>query len=189
MTPMRPQLQAELERLQALLARHGAPFTRRPGASDLDVARAERRTGIRMDEDLRALYRFSNGSEYEESWFAVHTDQLQAFRLCPLDEVCTLHGWQRTQLDAARNNGGVPWDPRARRYDSHTRWLPFADFGNGNALLLFDADPAPGGHYGQVLSYQHEPDAIRYCATGLVALLRESNALLEAHGEELLGEA
>jgi cell wall assembly regulator SMI1 len=184
---MRDELNAELQRLFAVAAKHGAEIKRQPGASDAEIAEVERATGIKFNDDLRALYRLSNGGAYEDTWFAVFTDQLEPFRFCPLSEVREVHGWSKgSSYDEDWDNGGVPWDPRHRKYDRHAGWLPFADFGNSNATVYFDADPTSEGTYGQLLTYQHDPDAIRYCAHDLVEFLRKSNDLLEQHGVELL---
>ncbi len=181
---MRPELAAQLERLQQILRKHNRPLTLRPGASDQVIGAFENRTNIRFDEDLRALYQFSNGGEYNDTWFAAETDELIHFRFCDLKEVQEIISWGPSSFDAEWNNGGEPWDSRVKKYDHHSLWLPFADFGNSVAYVMFDADPAPSGRYGQIITYQHDPDAIRYCADGLVGFLKMSNDLLETRSKK-----
>jgi cell wall assembly regulator SMI1 len=176
-------LRRELRRLLKLLDRLETPVTPLKGASNDVIARVEKASGIRFDDDLRDLYRFSNGGRRTHNWFAVVTDELQLFRFSPLKEVKLRQSQSTSFFDPDWNNGDVPWSRRHRRLNQHTKWLPFADFGNGNAALYFDADPTKWGSYGQVLSYQHDPDAIRYVAPSVLAFLKQSNDLIEAHAE------
>lgn len=184
---MRQELLDELDRLQRLADRFGAPISLRPGATDDEIAEAEQATGIGFDEDMRDLYRFSNGGRYLETWFAAFTRDLHGFWFYPLSEACRVHGWTTAPLlIASANNGGVPRDRRVQTLDRHTRWLPFADFANGNAIAYFDADPTAEGSYGQIITWHHDPEAIRYCAPDLITFLRTSNNLLELHGARLV---
>ena len=184
---MRPELQAEVDRLFRLCERFEVPITRRQWASDDDIAEVEQKTGIRLSDDLRDLYRFSDGGNYLETWFAAFTRELNAYWFCPLTEACRVHGWTTApMLSEAANNGGVPRDARIQPLDRHTRWFPFADYANGNAILYFDADPAPRGTCGQIISWHYDPEAVRFCAADLIAFFHTSNNLLELHGARLL---
>ncbi|HQP36707.1 MAG TPA: SMI1/KNR4 family protein [Polyangiaceae bacterium] len=184
---MRRALKRELDRLFAIRERQGAPLTRRDGASDEDLSGAEARCGVRFDEDFRDLYRFSNGGAYLDIWFAAITDQLRPFRFYSLPDLCQVLGWTtESGCIPGSDNGGVPRDPRIRPLDRHTLWVPFADYGNGDAILYFDADPTSEGTYGQIISFQGEPESIRWCARDLATFLRESNDLLSRHGARLL---
>jgi cell wall assembly regulator SMI1 len=55
-------------------------------------------------------------------------------------------------------------------------------------MLYFDADPAPRGSRGQIITYQHDPDAIRFAAPSLLDFIRQSNSLLEKHAAILLAD-
>jgi cell wall assembly regulator SMI1 len=183
---MRPQLQHELDRLFRLCERFGAPITRRDGATDSDIERAEQVMGIRMGDDLRDLYRFSNGGKYLETWFAAFTRELNPYWFYPLNEACRVRGWTAEPHASETNNGGVARDPRIQPFDRHTKWLPFADYGNGNSILYIDDDPTESGAVGQIISWHYDPEAIRFCALDLLTFLRTSNNLLELHGARLL---
>jgi cell wall assembly regulator SMI1 len=184
---MRKELQDEIDRLLRLTERFGSPIACRPGATDEELAEAEHSVGIRLDDDLRDLYRFSNGGKYLETWFAAFARDLNAFWFYPLSEACRVHGWTTSpQCNDAANNGGVARDPRVQRLDRHTLWFPFADFANGNAILYFDADPTDQGSYGQIISWHYEPEAIRFCAPDLLTFVRTSNNLLELHGARII---
>lgn len=184
---MRRALKRELDRLFALRERQGSPLTRRDGASDEDITLAEERCRIRFDEDFRDLYRFSNGGSYLDTWFAAVTDQLHPFRFYPLADVCQVLGWTTDSVcSPGLENGGLPRDRRIQPFDRHTRWVPFADWANGDAILYFDADPTTEGNFGQIISFQTEPDSIRWVATDIVTFFRESNDLLSRHGARLL---
>jgi cell wall assembly regulator SMI1 len=177
---VRDALRLPLERCFRICRERGSPLTKLDGASDDEIAETEAKTGIRFDEDLRALYRFSNGGKYPETWFAVMTDEVSPYRFCPLAEVRKIHSWfPESSYDAAWDNGGEPWDRRIRKFDHHTKWLPFADFGNGSGTVYFDSDPSDAGTPGQIITYQHDPDAIRFFASGVVSFLERSNDLLE----------
>jgi cell wall assembly regulator SMI1 len=61
------------------------------------------------------------------------------------------------------------------------RWFPIAEFNGYSTAVYFDADPAPSGNYGQIIAYQHDPDAIYYVSANFTAFLRCSNDLLESN--------
>ncbi|MBX3187655.1 MAG: SMI1/KNR4 family protein [Labilithrix sp.] len=184
---MREALRAQLERCFRICRDLGSPLTKLAGASEEEISETEAKTGIRFSADLRSLYQFSNGGRYEETWFVVMTDQVSPYRFCPLAEVCEVHGWfAESSYDAEWDNGGEPWDPRIRKYDHHTKRLPFADFGNGSGVVYFDADPSEMGRAGQIITYQHDPDAVRFFADDLVDFLAKSNELLEREGPTFL---
>lgn len=182
---MRLELKAELDRLCAIAHGFGGSLIRQPPATTEQIGRVESLTGIVFDGDLRGLYDFSNGGEYPQTWFAAETDELTPFRFLTLDEVLE-YAESDSHYNPHIDNSDVPWDPRHQRYDWHSLWLPFAVFNNGGSKLYFDADPTPEGRFGQIISYQHDPDAVRYTAGGLVEFLQESNNILEEEGERWL---
>jgi hypothetical protein len=86
------------------------------------------------------------------------------------------------------------WNVKSRKRDSriqpfyirHKLWFPLADFNGGSTLLLYDADPTKRGRFGQIIVYQHDPDAIYYVAGSFLEFLETSNDLLDIHANELL---
>jgi hypothetical protein len=56
----------------------------------------------------------------------------------------------------------------------------------GSTLVMFDATPSIGGTYGQIIVYQHDPDAVFFAAPSLGAFLERSNALFAEQGRLLL---
>src|SRR5687768_17081196 len=95
---MSPSLRGELDRLRAILATVDIDLKPEPPASDAQIVDVEQGVGIRLDDDdLRALWKFSNGSAYRK-WFAVTTD--------------SLWGCSFASVEAARNewNDSAPYD-------------------------------------------------------------------------------
>ena len=64
-------------------------------------------------------------------------------------------------------------------------WFPFAEFNGGSTMILFDPAPAPRGTYGQIIVYQHDPDAVYYVAENTAAFLRQSCGILRNCLQEL----
>ena len=88
----------------------------------------------------------------------------------------------------------MEWNVKANKRDAriqpsyirHKLWFPLASFNGGSTLLLYDADPTKHGRSGQIIVYQHDPDAIYYVAASFLEFLEKSNDLLAIHADELL---
>ncbi len=180
----------QIERLRAIFASHGFAMPLAQPATPAQIQAVEAETGIALDDHLRELYELTDGSA-GAYWLAIMTDELTPCSMLSLSEC--LSEWRQWLYDdqAAQL---AEWGPTEDARDSRIRpeffvwrgWLPIADFNGGGTKLFFDADPAPGGAHGQMIVYQHDPDAVYWRAASFLELLTLSNDLLEAHFEELM---
>lgn len=173
---MRAELQREVDRLKAIMATKSVEFEPVAGATDKEIAQAEEETRIKLDEDLKDFYRFTNGSN-RQTWFAVISDQLEPHMFLSLHDA--LHSWSPHDIeDDDPYEGEGTSDERIQpNLLGYSLWFPFTDFGGGNAIAMFDADPTSKGKYGQIIVYQHDPDAIYYVAESFLAFFKKSNDL------------
>ena len=187
---MRPELQHEIDRLRAILHANGLDFLPVEPVPRETLDRIEETTGIIFDPDLRDFFLFSNGSG-GEVWSAVMTDRLVPLAFPLLEEaLCqwelyapyddeTYEMWNQAEGDER--------DPRIRpAYLRHRLWFPVAEHNAYCTSVLFDADPAEGGRYGQLIAYQCDPDTMHYAAGSFLEFFRRSNDLLESRASELL---
>ena len=158
------------------------------GADRSRVQDAERLAGIALDEEARALFETMNGSARAQC-VIVTTDEMTACGLLSLDDAIGFLPPPTT----------IPWttpfhfkgrvvkpDPRVQPCLSHPKWFPIAETNGGSTLVFFDGAPAPAGRLGQIIAYQHDPDAVYWIAPSVSAFLAGSNALLEIHGSSLI---
>jgi cell wall assembly regulator SMI1 len=177
---MSPELSVELNRLREILGLIQLELKPQPPASKAELAEVERTIGLQFDDDLRDFWRFSNGS-VSDTWFAVMSDEITGCSFASLKEALKVWGWfAHDQGPEWRTD--QPTDPRIRQgLLQHHRWFPFAEFNGFSTAVQFDGDPAPGGSYGQIIVYQHDPDAIYYVAESFIDFFRRSNDLLAAN--------
>jgi cell wall assembly regulator SMI1 len=187
---MSPELQEQIGRLKAILASVEFPFIAAAGASEEEIIEVEQRTGIEFDADLRSLWKFSNGAaKHGPPWFAVMTDELTGCDLASLKEGVEAWHWFEniSELTHAEWFDDTPRDARIRPRALHHRgWFPIVEFNGFSTAAYFDADPSPSGNYGQIIAYQHDPDAIYYVADNLLQFFKESNDQLESNLTQLL---
>ncbi len=131
--------------------RHATPGFE-PGLTEAEIVAAEARIGLRLPEDLRALYRITRADP--------DVGLLGRWCLLPLDYVVDIYqqgrpgsyGWH----DDLFTDEHVVFDTEpfghVRRLSGSDWWVTFAkDFGTNHAFV--DLDPTDRGSYGQVLSY------------------------------------
>jgi cell wall assembly regulator SMI1 len=179
---MRPELRAELDRLRQTLATVDLELEPNPPASDAAIARAERETGCRFDDDLKSLWRYANGSP--QRWFGVMTDERTGCSFAPIEEALEAWGWFAPYAEPVSEEwrNPKPTDPRIQQGRlRHGLWFPIAEFNGFSTSIYYDADPAPGGRHGQIIAYQHDPDAIYYVAESLLEFFRLSNGMVAAN--------
>jgi cell wall assembly regulator SMI1 len=185
---------AELERTKVILRRSGFELEFGPGAAAPALAECEAVTGIQFDESMRTLFSVIDGSPRRRC-LAVQTCWLAPCNFATLSQSLT---WWREWL---------PYDERIHRqfwgdfdergeagrdariqpdYFVHRGWFPFSEWNCWATTVYFDADPTPLGKYGQIIAYQHDPDAVHYLAPNLLEFLRQSNERLEANIDTLL---
>lgn len=172
-----PKLEIEIKRLEELLQAQGRKLQLDIGASKAAIAAVEAEIGLSFDQDLKAFYTFSNGSQGDR-WFATICDEITT----PLAFLSLEESLQRWSLhdstiyynDKNRDARIIPG------YLAHRLWFPFAEVNDGTISVQYDADPSPAGKYGQIIAYQQESDAIYYVAESFLDFFKCSNDLLAA---------
>ncbi|MEU8608353.1 SMI1/KNR4 family protein [Actinoplanes sp. NPDC048791] len=171
-----PVVLAEVERLVGEFTARHHPQGYPPGYSEEEIRAAEQQLGVRLPEDLRALYRLVR-DDSEESGL------LDPFVLASLD---VLVGWNRTNHPGYHDGlfddmvifECVPAG-HVRRVSSSNGWVTFArDYGMNFAAV--DLDPGPLGRAGQVITYGRDVRApVQYVAASVTDLLRRAIATLD----------
>ncbi len=190
----RPTDPAVLAEVQALVAefvdRHtrlrGAPPLYTPGYSEAEILAVEERLGVRLPEDLRALYR----TIHDDTW---ESGLLGRFSPAPLEQVVAWYQEQEggpgsprwygsdDRLSEYDPDGLFEYDPvvfetypygHVRRLSRNDWWVTFApDYGGNDAAV--DLDPAELGAYGQLLMYGRDVHGpIVYVAASVRHLMR-----------------
>ena len=122
-------VEAALARFEAALAAHapGVLCALRPGLADERIRAIEREYGLRLTDDLRALYRWRDGSASDDG-----VDLIPGHWFVPLEEAARMRVEQRRQVAAA------PFVQRAAFaiFAGHrTGWLPVLDDGAGDGYF------------------------------------------------------
>jgi cell wall assembly regulator SMI1 len=180
---------AEVDRLRGIMSGFGFALPNALPATLDDITLLETETGIRFDQHLREFYQFSNGS-LKARWLAVMTDELTPCEIRPIADCLS---WWREWLPyddgvhALFGPGESGRDPRIRpHYSVHRHWLPVAESNCWGTTVFFDADPSPLGNHGQIIVYQHDPDAVYYAASNFLEFFRRSNDFVTTHGRSIL---
>ena len=180
----------EFQRLSRIFERLGFPLKTAPPASDVKIDSIEEITGIAVDDDLKQLWRISNGSQRCD-WFADgEVEDFSPHEFQSIQQV--LSGWNLfapyDEALYAQWYDDESWgerDPRIQRHLlRHSKWLAVTDCYGGHQQLHFDADPTELGIYGQMILFSHDPDRIDWSDNNFLSFFRRSNDLLE----ELAGD-
>lgn len=165
-------------------------------ATPEQISRLERKTGMTLPEDLRALYLIANGQKdafkvtYHEGQpniielpFAVAENGYVGYLFGNYEFFSTLEAekeWENWRLiysgssQAERDDFDANVEVRpgdnVRKHYANLRWLPFARDGGGNAYAV-DLDPAPGGRAGQVIVIGADEDLRRVLAPSIGELI------------------
>ncbi len=189
---MRAGLKAEWQRLETVLRGLGRTLDPLPGVPDAELDAWERAFGVSLDPDLRALYRHTRGSKSGTPWLCVRTDELALLTLMDPKASLEFAGLQPLPVE---DEDRVEWngrtlnsDPRVAPFLRHPKWLPFAEFNGLGTALMIDGTPGSEGTMGQLIAFQHDPDALYWQGSGFIEVFARSNALYEAHGAALLDE-
>src|SRR5438874_1053502 len=73
------QMRKQLDRLERCFFLLDLPMSRSSGASDKEIDRIEEVSGIKADDDLRAMWSYSNGSK-AQAWFISDGDESHKLR-------------------------------------------------------------------------------------------------------------
>ena len=186
---MRSELKQEVTRLERALSSSNLEFQPAKGADTHQIGLIEKETGIKLDPDLRDFYKFTNGSG-RAIWFAVLSDQLTP---CVFPEIeDSREGWSwflpydQSIYDEWSDFASSRDERIQPGYLHHRLWFPIAEFNGYSTSVYFDADLASKGQYGQIIVYQHDPDAVYYVADSFLDFFRKSNDLLEQNAKDLL---
>lgn len=144
-----PTVLAEIERLVGEFTAQHHPQGYATGCSEEQIRAAEQQLGVRLPDDLRALYRLIHDDSDESGL-------LDPYVLAPLD---VLVEWNRQNHPGY---GDGPFDDavifdcvpagHVRRVSSSNGWVTFArDYGMNFAAV--DLDPGPLGRAGQVVTH------------------------------------
>lgn len=118
------------------------------------------------------------------------TDELTPCDLLPVD--VALKWWKEwlpydQSMYEEWTESEYPRDLRIRPgWLKHSKWLQIADFNCGGTSVNFDADPSGEGKYGQIIAYQHDPDAMYYVADSFLEFFKLSNTILAEKGLDIL---
>lgn len=182
----RPTDPKVLATVRALVAEFVSEHTRKTGRvpdlgaghSDEDIRAAEATMGLRLPEDLRALYRtVSTDDEY---------GLLGAGALLPLESVVRtyLDGGPGVVVDHDHLFAVFPvvyeaYPPgRVRRVSRNDWWVEVGTDWGGNYCAV-DLDPAPDGTSGQIIQYGRDVyGPVAYVAESVTAALRDAIAAL-----------
>jgi cell wall assembly regulator SMI1 len=170
---------AELIELNKLLA--GSIFENcfySPAKSE-DFAALESETGIVVNGGLKALWSIHNGAEYR--LYGTPVFGVETYGLAPcgfLSIAQAIETWKRLQ-EWQEFVDNKPRDPRIQSGGRiNSKWLPFAEFNGEETVLFFDATSSVGGTVGQIIAFQHDPDAMHFLATNFEEFFHNSNILL-----------
>lgn len=152
-----------------------------PGHSEAEIAAAEARIGLRLPEDLRALYRLVHDDDAEHGLLGRQS-------LLPLDEVVRHYldselgawGWNDDLFDSKRVvHDSAPYG-RIQRMSRNVRWITVASDRACNWCAV-DLDPADGGTSGQLFVYGRDYfESVGYVAESVTAILSDVVAALRA---------
>lgn len=184
---MKPELKIQIDRLRCILEANELEFNLSEGASAESIAEIERQIGFTLDENLKDLWQFSNGSDFE-SWFAVFSDELTPCAFPSIEDAFDQWSEFVPYDSPIYEEFRLPNDQRGGKTQPtliHESWFPFAEFNGFSTSVLFDANPTNKGIYGQVIVYQHDPDGVYYVAENFLEFFRKSNDSLEANIREV----
>ncbi|MEV6878067.1 SMI1/KNR4 family protein [Amycolatopsis sp. NPDC051128] len=183
--PTDPAVLADVTRLAGEFAERyaaikGAPPPWPSGRTEADLAAAETRIGVRLPEDLRALYRVADGDPRESGLLGPYShDPLDRLVETYLGGEPGSYGWEDEPDD-----DGVVFETappgRVKRLSRNDWWVTF---GGDRAMnyLAVDLDPAERGRSGQVVEYGRDIyGPLRYVSASITDMLTEVVEALRA---------
>jgi cell wall assembly regulator SMI1 len=161
-----PAPTADLELLERELRER---MPRAIGATDEEIAAAEKRLGVALPDELKVLYRVTRARRQDHG--DDHTAAEREYgavgcELFSLDDLYVADVASRPCLwrFAAKEAVVTPPDAAVQGLVGSPGWIAFGDNGGGDRLAV-DLTPGPGGHIGQIIILSHEENI----GAGLVA--------------------
>ncbi|MFI0872963.1 SMI1/KNR4 family protein [Streptomyces parvus] len=130
------------------------------GATEEEIAAAEARLGVRLPEELKALYRVTRarwedwGDDYETAVgvFEAARCELSSVDELYIAEASTRHcHWEHAAMEAVVTRP----DAAVQGLVGSPGWIVFGENGGGDQLAV-DLTPGPRGHAGQIIMISHE---------------------------------
>ncbi|MFJ7047808.1 SMI1/KNR4 family protein [Streptomyces sp. NPDC101112] len=139
------------------------------GATDEEIATAEKRLGVALPDELKVLYRVTRASRQDhgdDHAAAEREYDAVGCELFSLDDLYVADVASRPCLwrFAAKEAVVTPPDAAVQGLVGSPGWIAFGDNGGGDRLAV-DLTPGPGGHIGQIIILSHEENI----GAGLVA--------------------
>ncbi|MFC9969327.1 SMI1/KNR4 family protein [Spirillospora sp. NPDC127200] len=157
-----------LERRAAILGRREPLPPPAPSISE-----AERRIGLSLPADLRALYTIANGDsiDYTPGYLLAGLSWLSVEDAAAIHQDQRPHPWNGWELGWDRVVFDADPPGTVRRCGAHPGWIPFAGGEDGNYLAV-DLAPARNGRPGQVIRIGRDHDQCpEYVADSVTSLL------------------
>ena len=127
----------------------------RRGATDAQLAKAEKDLGLKLPADVKASYRRHNGTD-DHGFFPDPAGADVNWYLLALSAMVGEAGeWAELLDDGDFDDSKPKADRSVRREAWNTKWVPFTGNGGGDCWCL-DFAPAAGGVRGQVIYVSHE---------------------------------
>jgi len=169
--------------LKVLYDERGAVLNPNGPATESDLAVAELEVGFQIGDGLRDLWRVCNGAPYGTTFFGIVSDEPTPCRFLTLTEA--VNEWRERRNFTDEYEQGFPRDERIAHGWNNLRWLPFAEFNGFSTCVMYDRASGLGGTDGQIIVYQHDPDAIYWVAESFLTLLEDSLDIMRR--EEFVG--
>lgn len=155
----------------------GVPPDLGEGCTEADLLAAEHAVGLRLPDDVRALYRMVE-------WDPRESGLLGRQSLLPLAGLVEhepgVHAFDDGPFTVIPVLGEPEPHGHVRRVHRSDRWLTIAGDMSGN-LCVLDLDPGPLGRRGQLIEYGRDfYDSVGYVAPSVLQLLRDVVAALRA---------
>ena len=141
----------------------------RPGVTDAELNALEQRTGLKLPEAFRTLYKWHDGDGGRVAIFG-----LEYVRVSTVEYAWNT--WQDVILSSPEMNtefDSFSFPPKAiRNLYSSPGWLGFLEDKGGNYVGL-DSNPGPAGTTGQVITFGRDEEKKYVLANSLEDFLRE----------------